>query len=440
MPLEGRSLRSTFSHFIASTIASLMVFSLYSMVDGLFVARGVGEYAMSAVNLAVPFINAIFSVAVLFAVGTSTIIAIYLGQGQREPANRLFSQDIVLLLIIGGCITALVFAFMEPFCLLLGATEETFLYVKDYLIGLAPFAVCFIVSYNLEILIKTDGRPRLAMITVCIGCVANCVMDYLAIFEFDMGIKGAAIATGLSQLLTCIIYLTHFFGKKSTFRFTRFKPDFQTYKRLIPIGIPDGITELCNGLMIFLFNRTIIRCIGADGVVIYTIIAYATTLIINIMVGVSQGSQPLVSYYLGKGEVKTCRQLLRYGLVTVSAVTAVCFTLFMVFAPQLVTAFLGHEHEALNAAATAAFRQYSLCYLLIGFNVLFGGFLTAVEQPKPAIAISLGRGFVLQSFALLLLAATFGGNSIWSAPLISEALCLVLSVWLLKRYLNKQTS
>lgn len=437
MLLEGRSLLSTFGRFISATIVSLIVFSLYSMVDGLFVAHGVGDYAMSAVNLSVPFMNAMFSIAVLFAVGTSTIIAIYLGQEQREPANRLFSQNVAVLFVLGVFITILVFAFTKPFALLLGATDETLDYVVDYLRGLAPFAVFFMISYNMEILVKTDGRPRLALLCVCIGCVSNCILDYLFIFPFHWGIGGAAVATGLSQMITCIIYLTHFLGKKTTFHIVSFKPDLQVYKRLIPIGIPDGITELCNGLMIFLFNRVIVRCIGADGLITYTIIAYATTLVINVMIGISQGMQPLVSYHLGKGEIAVCRKLLRYDITVVVIVTALCFAGFYLFAPQLVTAFLGNDNLALNAVSSAAFRQYSFCYLLIGFNVVFGGFLTAVERPKPAIAISLGRGFVLQAAALLLLAVTIGGNSIWSAPLISEFACLILSSLCLRHYLKE---
>ena len=279
--LSERSLLSNFIRFSTATIASLMVFSLYSIVDGLFVARGVGEYAMSAVNLAVPFMNAMFSIALLFAVGTSTIIAIYLGEGKGENANSLFTQNAVLLLVMGVALSVLVIVFLEPFALLLGAEEMTLPYVKDYLLGLAPFAFCFMVSYNMEILVKTDGHPKVALLTVITGCLANCVLDYVAIFLLDWGIFGAAVATGASQLLTVILYLRHFMSKRSTFHFTRFRFDFSIYRRLLPIGVSDSLTELCNGVMIFLFNHTILRCIGERGLVSYTIIAYANTLIIN---------------------------------------------------------------------------------------------------------------------------------------------------------------
>ena len=324
-----------------------MVFSLYSIVDGLMVAKGVGEYAMAAVNLAVPFTNVLFSIGVIFAVGTSTIIAIYLGQNQGEKANSLFSQNIVLLTCVGLTITVLVFVFLEPFAVLLGAKGVTYQYTIDYLRGLAPFALCFIISYNMEVLIKTDGYPRLAILTVITGCLANCVLDYIAIFVLNLGVWGAAFATGLSQLLTCIIYLRHFLGGHNTFHFVKFRMDWGIYKRLIPLGFADGVTELCNGVMIFLFNRVILRCLGDDGLVCYTIIAYVNTLIINTMLGISQGSQPLVSYHYGKGDAAGYKKLLRYGFTAVGIMTAVIFAGVMIFAPQIAGIFLGAEKPEL---------------------------------------------------------------------------------------------
>lgn len=428
---KKQSLLKQFFHFSAATVASLMVFSLYSIVDGLFVARGVGEYAMTAVNLSVPFVNLLFSIAVIFAVGTSTIIAYLLGQKNAQSANKLFSQNLATLVVIGVTISVLVLAFTEPLARLLGAEEVTLEYTIHYLQGLAPFAVCFMISYNLEVLVKTDGRPRLALVTVCVGCVTNCVLDYLAIFHWGLGIWGAAAATGLSQLLTCIIYLTHFLGKHTTFHPVRFRMDWKIYRRLLPIGISDGLTELCNGLMIFLFNHTILRCIGTDGLVAYTIIAYANTLVINITMGVSQGSQPLISFQNGRGDGTAIGNLLRYGLRTMCGIAAVCFTVLFLAAPKLVAVYLPEAGTEMLTFATDAFRRYSLCYLPVGFNIYIAGFLTAMERPLPAVSISTGRGLILQGSILLLLAAVLGGGSIWFAPVISEVLCLGLSVFFL---------
>ena len=434
MLLSGKSLKHDFVRFVSATVASLMLFSLYSMVDGLMVSIGVNEYAMSAVNLSLPFTNALFSIAVLFGVGSSTLIAIYIAQDKRHEADTLFSQNFTTLLVIGVLATTLVFVFLEPFAILLGADEITLDYVKEYLIGIAPFSVCFLVSYNLEVLVKTDGYPRYALFTVITGCLTNCVLDYVAIFWLNMRVFGAAAATGISQLVTCVLYLIHFFSKKCTFHLRKFHFDPHLYARILSIGLADGVTELCTGLMIFLFNHTVLRCIGTDGVVTYTVIAYVNTVVINLMVGISQGSQPLVSFHYGKGEHDQCQKLLRYGLTTVCIIAPLLFLCVYFFASQIVSAYLSHASDELVACSVRAFRHYGISYLLVGFNVVIGGFLTALERPIPAISISVGRGLVLQSAVLLTLAAVFGGEALWYTPIISEALCLAMSVIFLRLY------
>lgn len=437
MQLEGKSLRSDFVKFVTASSASLLVFSLYSMIDGLLVSLGVNEYAMSAVNLGIPYVNALFSLAVMFAVGTSTIIAIQLAQGRREEANSLFSQNFCLLIGIGVALSVIVIVFREPIAKLLGADEVTLEYVKQYLLGIAPFSTCFIISYNLEVLVKTDGYPRLAVITVTTGAVANGILAYLLIFVLDWGVFGAAVAAGTSQLITCIIYLSHFFSSKCSFRLKKFRFDPRIYKRLLPIGLSDGVTELCNGLMILLFNRTVQKYLGADGVVSYTVIAYMNTIIINLMMGISQGSQPLISYRYGKNDMASCKKLLGYGLKTALLFGGVCFVGLYIFAPQVVSAYLSAASDSLVADSIAAFRQYSFAWLMVGFNVVIGGFLTALERPLPAIAISTGRGLIVQSAVLVALAAVTRGTALWFAPLISEILVLAIAVVLLRRNMKQ---
>ena len=142
----------------------------------------------------------------------------------------------------------------------------------------------------------------------------------------------------------------------------------------------------------------------------YTVIAYVTSLIIQLMVGISQGSQPLVSFQYGRGDRAACRKLLRYALTTVCIAAPVLFLVLYVFAPQLVRLYLSHAGEELVAYSVRAFRHYSVSYLFLGFNIVIGGFLTAIESPVQAISISVGRGLALQRAVLLTLAAAVGGE------------------------------
>lgn len=428
----GKSLRKDYMRYVSATAASLLIFSCYSMIDGLMVARGVSEYAMSAVNLAIPFINMLFAIAVLFGVGTSTVVAIMMAEKKGREINRLFSQNSVVLAVMGLVITAIVQLFTEPIALMLGANELTIDYVVTYLRGVSPFAMCFLISYNYEVLVKTDGFPRYALFAVTSGCALHFVLDYVFIFLMDMGVVGAAIATGSSQLLTCILYLAHFLGKKASFRFERFKFDFKIYKRILPIGVSDGILEFCTGAMIFVFNHVVLDKFGNDGVVTYTIIAYINTIVINLMMSVPQGSQPLVSYNFGAKGYKTLKKLLTYGFVTVSAMAIFVFAIVFFFAEPIVGAFLKDSTAELMLFSVDALKEYGVSYIIVGFNILISGFLTAIERPVPAISISLSRGFVVQAACLLLIANVISADMLWFAPAISEVLCLLAAAIMLK--------
>ena len=184
-------------------------------------------------------------------------------------------------------------------------------------------------SYSFETLIKTDGYPKLATIYVTCGAVLNCILDYLFIMVFDWGVKGAAFATGSSQAVVVILYLIHFLGKKGTIKFTKFKIQPVIIGRQIRNGLPSGITEFSSGLIIFFFNQAILSYIGESALVSYTIISYANTLVIMSMTGIAQGAQPLIGYYLGKGEKSNCKQLLKYSIIagTVFSIgsVAICY-------------------------------------------------------------------------------------------------------------------
>lgn len=434
MKLEGKSLKHDFFKFILPAVASQWVFALYTMVDGMFVARGVSETALAAVNISSPFVTGMFALSLTFAVGTSTIVALLFGQKKLQEAKEVFSQNMVVLTILSLLITAAVLAGLEGFGKFLGATDVTMPYVKEYISTIAPFAVCFILSYSFEILISTDGYPALATIIVSLGVVLNCILDYLFVMVLHKGVFGAAFATGISQAVVIVFYLKHFLGKKGTIKFCRhpFRP--RLILRELRNGFPSGITELSAGIITFVFNQAIIRFLNEDAIVSYSIIAYVNAIVVMSMVGVAQGCQPLVSYYYGKGEKEKCRRLLKYEMCTVAlaSVLAVCVCYFL--ADKIVGIFISKELTELRAYSAQVFRIFILSFLLVGYNVVAAGYFTAIEKSGRAIMISLGRGLVMLVISMLVLTAIFGGKGIWWAATLSEALCLGVSGMLLGRY------
>lgn len=436
MKLEGKTLKGDFFKFIIPSIAAQWVFALYTMVDGIFVARGVSEVALTAVNISMPYIMALYAVSILFAVGTSTVVAIMLGEKKGKKANEVFTQNICLLTIFSILITVLVMLNLKHIAVFLGATDVNMKYVLDYLRGIVPFSGLFILSYSFETIIKTDGYPRMATAIVTAGSLMNVVLDYIMVMCLHMGIRGAALATGISHVALIIMYLLHFCGKKGVIKFTRFRLDLPLIWREIKNGIPSGITELSPGLIIFLFNQAIIHFLNEDALVSYTIISYVNSLAVMTMVGIAQGYQPLISYYFGKKQMHKCRRLLRYGILAV-IVCSFAFTLVcMTGTERIVGLFLSSADSALIPYSVHVFRIFALSFLLAGYNVVIGAYFTAIEKPVAATIISLARGMVMLALSLLGMTALFGGAGIWWSPLVSEILSLVLTLIFLIPYLR----
>lgn len=427
MKLEGTSLKRDFLRFIGPSIAAQWVYALYTMVDGIFVAKGVSETALTAVNISMPFVMGLYSVSILFAIGTSTVTAILLGEKKQQRANQVFTQNIVLLTLFSIVLTAVIMLNLETIARFLGATELTLPYVMDYIGSIAPFSILLILSYSFETLIKTDGYPKKATLIVTAGALINVVLDYVMVMRLNMGISGAAIATGLAHVAIIIMYLSHFLGKNSTIKFARFRLDLPLVWREFKNGLPSGITELSTGVVIFLFNQAILRFLTQDALVSYSIISYVNSLTIYAMVGIAQGYQPLISYYYGQKRMDNCRKLFRYG-IQAAAVLSVVFTgLCLLGAGGIVSLFVSGDMPQVREYSISVLRIFSLSFLIAGFNIVIGGYFTAVELPTASTVISLSRSLVLLAASLAVLTAVFGGPGIWWSPLLAEVLTLAIT-------------
>ena len=419
-------LRKRFLRFVLPSIASMWAFSLYTIIDGIFVARGVGETAMAAVDLSMPFTSLVFAIGVALAAGTSTLISISLGKGDLDRARGLFSQNLAVTAAVSLVITALALIFLEDIALFLGATADTLRYVEEYVGTIAVFAVFFTVSYNMEVQVKANGAPQISTVGVLSCGLMNVALDALFVLVFRWGVWGAALATGLAQVTSAAVFFGYFHTHRERLRLDPFRLDLGAYRRILPLGLPEGLNELSNGLVIFLFNRTILRVIGEQALPTYTIISYVSTLVLMTMTGTAQGMQPLVSWSLGAGRRRDCWRLMRYGAVTAALFALLSFALGELGAPLIVSAFLERDSDIFSYSVSAL-RAYACSFLVLGCNIIFAGASTAMERPGPAFLISVSRSLVLPAASLLILPALFGDWGIWTAPLVSELACLVLT-------------
>ena len=416
--------RQFFKYALPSVVA-MWVFSFYTMVDGFFVAWGVGPMALASVNIAMPFVNFIFGLSILCSAGASTVISIYLGKGDKVRARDAFMTNLATLVGIAALLTAVCLVFMDELAVFLGATPNLFEDVKSYLSIITCFVVFFIVAYFFEVTVRADGFPKLAAVSVLVAAIANIALDYLFVIVFGWGIEGAAWATGIAQVLAAVVLFVHFVGKRTQLGFQRFRYRLGYVKRSVRLGIGDSVTEFSLGIVIFLFNNRILHVIGEHGVVSYTVIAYVTTLVVMTVSGISQGMQPLVGYAHGRGDGGACHFLLKLALgsATVSAIAWVAVVELL--AGPIVSVFIKESTEAVLFTSTvSAFRVYALSYLFVGVNVVLATYFSAIERPAYGIVLSVSRGLAVISLTLFIMAAAMGAAGIWLSPTISEVLCL----------------
>lgn len=422
-----------FFRFVIPSIISMWIFSLYTIVDGVFVAQGVGDHALAAVNLSMPFTSVVFTLGILLATGTSTVISISLGQKDLDRARNYFNQNLWVTLGVSLLLGLVTLLNLERVALFLGATDSTLGYVKEYVGTIALFSAFFTISYNLEVQVKANGAPHVSTIGVMSCALMNVALDYVFVMRLGWGVWGAALATGLAQVTSCAVFLIYFLTHRERLRLGRFTPEPRVYRRILPLGVSDGLSELSNGLVIFLFNRVILAVLGEDAVVSYTIISYVNTLVLMTMIGIAQGLQPLASFHLGAGEKPVCHRLLRYALTLAAVLSVVCFAGVRLGGAGIVALFL-EAGSPLTAPSIHALGRYAWVFLLMGFNVVLAAFFTAMEKPVYAFTISMGRSLVLLAASLFTMAALFGGEGIWLSPTVSELLCLGFTGFFCLRY------
>lgn len=433
----GKTLKRQFAEYIIPSIAAQLVFTLYTMVDAIFVARGVGARALAGVNISAPFVTVLFAISITTAVGTSTQVGRLRGEGNAEKASGIFSMNFAVATVVSLIITVLVFAFAGPFANLLGATEHTKAYVVEYVRTIAPFSVFFIYSYIFEILLATDGFPSKATKIVTIGVIANFILDYLFIFIIHWGVFGAAFATGISQVMVTVVYLFHFLGPKGSIKFCRFELNMKEVIGSIYRGLPSGVMEISPGIITFILVHFIDRNLGEDGLVAFSAMAYMAGIMIILAVGVAQGTQPLMSFRNGMGDKAAIRTLLKYQLVTAIVLEAILYVLVCMFAKVYAGIFLSNDAGYLVEYTAQMMKYYLIFAVLDGFTVVISISLTGLEKPLPGIILS---GLRCTVFLLIgcVITTAIGGNAIWFAMLIAEIQTAIGSWFVAKKHFGRR--
>lgn len=405
----------------------MCIFSVYTMVDGIFVGRGVGPEALASVNLSMPFINIIFAISIMISTGASTLISFSLGKGNSDEGSKIFTLNTILILAFGIFISIFSIIFLDKLAFILGASGETLQYVKEYLGTIMLFITFYMLGYSYEVIIKADGFPLYSTLMVIMGGVINIVLDYLFVIVFDYRIKGAALATGISQFLSCSAYFIHFFGKKTKLKFVKLAFSRERVKRIFLIGMPEALTELSSGYIVFVFNYVILRKLGTYGLVAFGIVMYMNNLVIMVMLGINQAIQPLISYYHGKKNILKTDMLYNWGIKTALVFALLFFIISQFFAEEIIKVFVGADRVATFGTAVRSIKIFSYGFLICGFNIITSGYFTALKKVKRAILISIMRGYLAVTAVVFMLPELIGHRGIWISPFVYEFITFLLS-------------
>lgn len=412
-----------FLKYAIPSAVAMFISSLYTVVDGIFVGQGVGSSALAAVNIVLPFTVLLFGIANMLAVGGGALVSKNVGAGNVDKAINIFRQVCKFLLIVSTIITLICVIFTEPIVKLLGTTDNLQELSVDYLRYYGIFCIPSLVGIVLNSFVRNDNRPKLAMVSTIAGAITNIILDYIFIFTLALGIKGAAIATGLGQIVTVSILLPHFIQKKGNLSFGRVKLDIESMREFCVIGVPSFLAQASFSVIVLLHNMTLVAFVGETGIAAYSIINYIITNAYMVLLGLTFGAQPLISLNYGK---KNKKKMLGYykincisSIITTMFFTIVCY----VFGRQLIGIFTT-DVKIIELAYTGL-RIAILAYFVAGINLNTIVYYQAIEMPRLSNMICLFRSVVFLPMTLIILAKIFGITGIWAGVLTAEIATII---------------
>ena len=412
-----------FKYLLAAS-GSAMVVSVFGMIDAMMVGQYHGPVGTAALAVFSPLWSIIYCLGLLSGIGGSVLFANLRGRGEEGEAQQYFTMAVLYGVVLSAVAMLGVGRYQDQLLRFFGADEELLSLAKLYLKPIIWAFPCCVFTSIFSAYLRNDNNPGLATRAVIIGGVFNCVGDYVCVFILDMGILGAGIATSAAQYVALLCMMTHFLTRKNTLRCVKPGDAWQKIREITLTGFSTAISDLALGIIGILFNRQVMKYLGADALAVYGVIIQVTVLAQCIAYGTGQAAQPIISQNYGAGQYARIRECTKYGLY--SAVAMGLFWMVMMLAmPNTLMNFFMDATPAVAGIAPRILRLYGLSYLLLPVNIFATYYFQAMIKPDCAMAISLARGAVISGVMILLLPVLFGPDSIWFAMLITEILVAV---------------
>lgn len=440
--LEQRSVGRLLAAYSLPAIIGMAAMSVYNIVDAIYIGRFCGAYAMAAMALVFPIMNLTIAFGTLIGLGSAATASIALGQQDFNRAFRVLGHCVMLGLIGGIIIGWLPLLWLEPILRLFGATDATLQPAADFTLVLMlgfPLSSSFM---NLNHLMRASGYPAKAMVSLLISMVVNIAAAHLFIYELDWGMTGAGLATVAAQLVGILWVLHHFLQRGSVLHFCKgiYKLSGPITRRIMTVGLPPCLLNVAGCLVVVVFNQMLLSYEGEMGVGAFGIINRVVFLFVMIVLGITQGMQPIAGYNLGLGNYRRVKHVLFCAMAAGTAVTLGGW-LILQLCPHTVVSIFARETDAdsarLIALATEGVRLLAIAFPLVGSQIVIGNFFQAIGRPAMSIFLNLSRQFLLLIPCLILLPPVLGSRGIWLAQGVADALSAVLGFAVLYLFLTR---
>lgn len=425
-------MKKQFFRYVFQDVAGMIGVSVYILADTFFISLCSGADGITVLNLALPIYGVIFAIGAMIGVGAATRHAIKKAQGEKN-IDDYFMQAVTWCMILS--IPFMLLGLLIPGQVLrfMGADGTIMKLGQDYVRIFMTASPLFMINYVFTAFTRNDNAPGIAMIGSIAGSLFNIIFDYILMFPLGLGLKGAALATIFSPVVTSLVCCIHLFGKKNQVGFEWRVPSPGKLFYYCGAGVSAFVGEIAAGITTAIFNLLILSIAGNVGVAAYGVVANLSLISMAIFNGISQGAQPLLSKSYGAGNQKEVRELLRYGLICSFLVECVLVAAVWKFTDPFVAIFNSKGNQALAYYAHDGLRLYFLGYFIAGINIFLIGFFAATARVRQAFVASMLRGAIAIAICAILMATLWGMNGVWLSFLAAEFITVVAIIFMGKK-------
>ena len=436
LDLGKEKISKLFFKYAIPSVISNIIFSIYIVVDGIFVGRAVGAQGLAAINIAMPIFSIAMALGIMVSVGGNTVTSIELGEGKKEEARKSFSLGFLSLIVVSSIMAIIICIFRYKIAELLGASGDIIEPVVQYLVILCVCVPAFTGGSYLSAGIRTMGNPNFSMFCIILGSVLNIILDYVLVIMFKWGVAGAALASGIAFFVSFIVSWFKIQSKDSILKISKCIVDLKKIGRFFYNGSSEALAEIAHAYTTFIFNIVLMNKIGEMGVSSFSIIQYIAALVIALFIGIANGITPIISYNYGAKNGDRIKSLVSLSFKIMIVVGIVCAAGLFFGGESLIKLFVSDDTKLLETTALAS-KIYSISYIISGLNILASSYFTALEDAKTSAMISFLRGIVFITIGIIVLPIIFGDAGIWMTAIFSEVLTLVVALFIMKKSYNK---